>query len=43
MAGLGTITSTASTRPGPLALGSRFWVSTPSSTKESWARTCGCW
>ena len=43
MAGLGTITSMASTRPGPLARGSRFCVITPSSTKESCARTCGCW
>ncbi len=43
MAAFGTITSMASTRPGPLAFEIRFCVTTPSSTKESCARICGCW
>src|ERR1700693_3625977 len=43
MAAFGIMTSSASTRPGPPARGKRFCVRTPSSTNESWARTCGCW
>ena len=27
----------------PPAFWSRAWLSTPSSTKDSWARICGCW
>ena len=43
MAGVATMISQAITRPRPRALGSSVWVTTPSSTKASWARTCDCW
>ena len=37
------MTSAATTRPRPFAFGSSICVTTPSRTKESWARTCDCW
>src|SRR6184192_376351 len=43
MAGVQIMISAAITRPFPLARCSRVCVTTPSSTKASWARTCDCW
>ncbi len=43
MAALGIMISRARQRPVPLALGSRDWHMTPSSTSESWARIWDCW
>ena len=43
MAGVTTRISAAIDRPFPLAFCSSVWVTTPSSTKASCARTCDCW
>jgi len=42
MAEVGTMISSARARPRPSAVGTRVCDSTPSSTRESWARICAC-
>src|SRR5712692_10141608 len=43
IAGVHTMISAAITRPRPFSFCSSVCVSTPSSTKASWARICDCW
>ena len=43
MAGVATMISSAMARPRSSAVGTSCWQSTPSSTRESWARTWSCW
>ena len=43
MAGVATMISSAMARPCLSAVGTSCWQSTPSSTRESWARTWSCW